>query len=224
MYLSFTPRFLQNMFSDLVWRIDSHEADIYLTFDDGPIPEVTPWVLDTLDEYHAKATFFCVGENTERFPQIFNDLKSRGHAVGNHTYNHLSGWSNDNLDYILNVRKGAIANGSRLFRPPYGRLRPSQTRYLKHHYKIVMWDVLSGDFDPKLSAEACYQNVIKNTRQGSIIVFHDSLKSYKKLQSVLPRVLEYFTIQGYNFKALDPMELVPASGQMVYEENSILSL
>jgi peptidoglycan/xylan/chitin deacetylase (PgdA/CDA1 family) len=220
MYLSFTPRFLQNMFSDLVWRIDSHEADIYLTFDDGPIPEVTPWVLDQLDEYHAKATFFCVGQNIDRFPHIFNEVKSRGHAIGNHTYNHLSGWANDNTDYLLNIRKGAMVSGSRLFRPPYGRLRPSQTRFIKHHYKIVMWDVLSGDFDPQLSAEACYQNVIKNTRQGSIIVFHDSLKSEKKLHSVLPRVLEYFTIQGYNFKALESSELIPASGQLMYEENN----
>lgn len=220
MYLSFTPRFLQNMFSDLVWRIDSQEADIYLTFDDGPIPEVTPWVLDTLEAYHAKATFFCVGQNIERHPKIFDEIKDRGHAVGNHTYNHLSGWRSDNLDYILNVRKGAITSGSNLFRPPYGRLRPSQTRFLKHHYKIVMWDVLSGDFDQQLSAEACYQNVIKNTGPGSIIVFHDSLKAEKKLHSVLPRVLEYFTLLGFSFKAVQSEELFPASGQLVYENMS----
>lgn len=220
MYLSFTPKFLQNMFSDLVWRIESHEPTIYLTFDDGPIPEVTPWVLDVLDEFHAKATFFCVGQNVESFPQIFQEVKDRGHGIGNHTFNHISGWASDNRDYILNVRKGAIASGSRLFRPPYGRLRPSQTRFLKQHYKIVMWDVLSGDFDPQLSAHACYQNVIKNTREGSIIVFHDSLKSVDKLYSVLPKVLEYFTLQGYNFKAIEPLDLLPASRQLIYSESS----
>lgn len=217
MYLSFTPRFLQNMFSDMVWRMEDQHGVIYLTFDDGPIPEVTPWVLDILDTYQAKATFFCVGQNIDRYPHIFREIKLRGHAIGNHTYNHLSGWSSDNLDYLLNVRKGAIVSGSKLFRPPYGRLRPSQTRFLKHHYKIIMWDVLSGDFDPLLSAETCYQNVVRNAKDGSIIVFHDSLKSVKKLQAVLPLVLEYFNEKGYACKAMDASELIPASGQMMYE-------
>ncbi len=208
MYLSFTPRFLQSMFPDLVWRIETDQKELYLSFDDGPIPEVTPWVLDQLDLYQAKASFFCVGQNIERYPELFEDLLRRGHTVGNHSYNHLSGWGSENIDYILNVRKGAIISGSKLYRPPYGRIRPSQSRFLKHHYVIVMWDVLSGDFDAELSAEACYQNVVRKAQPGSIIVFHDSLKAKSKLFEVLPRVLEYFTNEGFQFKAINPSNLL----------------
>ncbi|MBK6860079.1 MAG: polysaccharide deacetylase family protein [Saprospiraceae bacterium] len=204
MYLSFTPRFLQSMFSELLWRVESQRPELFLTFDDGPIPDVTPWVLEQLEEFDAKASFFCVGQNIERFPAIFNQIIDQGHTIGNHTYNHLSGWCTDNPTYFQNVQKGAKISGSNLFRPPYGRLRPSQTRFLKRHYQIVMWDVLSGDFDPNLSAEACFSNVIKNTQPGSIIVFHDSLKSAKKLYEVLPRILEYYSLLGYQFKALSP--------------------
>lgn len=203
MYLSFTPRFLQNMFSDLIWRVDSQEADIYLTFDDGPIPIVTPWVLKLLEEYHAKASFFCVGQNIERNPHIFHQIIDKKHTTGSHTYNHLSGWNTDNLSYFQNVNKGATISGSKLFRPPYGRLRLSQTQVLKHQYKIIMWDVLSGDFDPCLSEQDCYNNVIRNTKPGSIIVFHDSYKSSDKLFKILPKILEYYSIRGFTFKALD---------------------
>ena len=203
MYLSFTPRFLQSMFSELLWRVESQRPELFLTFDDGPIPEVSPWVLDQLDQFDAKASFFFVCQNIERFPEIFDLIKAKGHTIGNHTYNHLSGWCTDNAAYFENVRKGALVSGSNLFRPPYGRLKPSQTRFLKRHYQIVMWDVLSGDFDPNLSADACFTNVVKNTQPGSIIVFHDSLKSAKRLYEVLPRILEYYSLQGYQFKALD---------------------
>ncbi|HRG68864.1 MAG TPA: polysaccharide deacetylase family protein [Saprospiraceae bacterium] len=191
------------MFSELLWRVESQRPELFLTFDDGPIPEVSPWVLDQLDQFDAKASFFCVGQNIERFPEIFDLIKAKGHTIGNHTYNHLSGWCTDNAAYFENVRKGALVSGSNLFRPPYGRLKPSQTRFLKRHYQIVMWDVLSGDFDPNLSADACFTNVVKNTQPGSIIVFHDSLKSAKRLYEVLPRILEYYSLQGYQFKALD---------------------
>ncbi len=204
MYLRKNPRILQHMISDVTWRVDCTDHNLYLSFDDGPIPEVTPWVMDILQEYHAKATFFCVGQNIERHPGIFQQLIDKGHTIGNHTYNHLSGWNSKNIDYLRNVRKGEQISGSRLFRPPYGRLNLFQANFIKKHYKIVLWDVLSGDFDPFLSAEACYQNVIQNARKGSIIVFHDSLKSSEKLNIVLPRVLEYFTKKGYTFKALDP--------------------
>lgn len=202
MYLSFTPRFLQQMFTEFTWHIDRKDPVVYLTFDDGPIPEVTPWVLDQLDHFNAKSTFFCVGQNIEKHADIFQNIQDRGHGIGNHTYNHLSGWSTDNVEYILNVRKGAKITGSKLFRPPYGRLRPSQTRFLKHHYQIVMWDVLSGDFDPNLTAQDCYLNVIRNTVPGSIVVFHDSLKSQDKLIEVLPRVLQHFSEKGYRFESL----------------------
>lgn len=218
-YLSFTPKFLQQIFPDLVWRIETSNKEIYLSFDDGPIPEVTPWILEQLEQFHAKASFFCVGQNIERHPEIFAQIIRAGHTVGSHSFNHLSGWGTDNLEYILNVRKGARACGSNLYRPPYGRLKPSQTRILKHHYKIIMWDVLSGDFDPDLSAEACYQNVIRNTLPGSIVVFHDSIKSKTKLKFVLPKVLEYFSEKGYNFKALNESELLKTNhSKKVYSE------
>ncbi|HRG32565.1 MAG TPA: polysaccharide deacetylase family protein [Saprospiraceae bacterium] len=205
MYLSFTPKFLQQLLPGLIWRMESVEKKVYLTFDDGPIPEVTPWVLDQLDKYGAKATFFCVGQNVEKYGDIFHQLKSQGHTIGSHTYNHISGWASDNLDYMLNVRKASKICESNIFRPPYGKIRPSQTRFLKHHYRIVMWDVLSGDFDPNISAEQCLQNVLKNTIAGSIVVFHDSIKSFEKLKFVLPRVLNYYSEQGYQFVNLDEL-------------------
>jgi len=185
--------------------MESVEKKVYLTFDDGPIPEVTPWVLDQLDKYDAKATFFCVGQNVEKYGDIFHQVKSQGHTIGSHTYNHISGWASDNLDYMLNVRKASKICESNIFRPPYGKIRPSQTRFLKHHYRIVMWDVLSGDFDPNISAEQCLQNVLKNTIAGSIVVFHDSIKSFEKLKFVLPRVLNYYSEQGYQFVNLDAL-------------------
>lgn len=205
MYLSFTPKFLQQLLPGLIWRMESVEKKVYLTFDDGPIPEVTPWVLDELDKYGAKATFFCVGQNVEKYGDIFHQLKSQGHTIGSHTYNHISGWASDNLDYMLNVRKASKICESNIFRPPYGKIRPSQTQFLKHHYRIVMWDVLSGDFDPNISAEQCLQNVLKNTIAGSIVVFHDSIKSFEKLKFVLPRVLNYYSEQGYQFVNLDEL-------------------
>jgi peptidoglycan-N-acetylglucosamine deacetylase len=205
MYLSFTPKFLQQLLPGLIWRMESVEKKVYLTFDDGPIPEVTPWVLDQLDKYDAKATFFCVGQNVEKYGDIFHQVKSQGHTIGSHTYNHISGWASDNLDYMLNVRKASKICESNIFRPPYGKIRPSQTRFLKHHYRIVMWDVLSGDFDPNISAEQCLQNVLKNTIAGSIVVFHDSIKSFEKLKFVLPRVLNYYSELGYQFVNLDAL-------------------
>ncbi len=205
MYLPYTPRFLQQIFPEYIWHVDGHTKTIYLTFDDGPVPEVTPWTIDLLKEFNAKASFFCVGQNIERHTKLFHRLQDEGHTVGNHTFSHLSGWATDNLEYIRNVRQGARISGSKWFRPPYGRLKPSQARFLKQHYKIVMWDVLSGDFDPKISDEQCYQNVVRNTGPGSIVVFHDSLKSKEKMKKVLPRVLAYFQAQGYGFENLGSM-------------------
>lgn len=179
------------------------QPKIYLTFDDGPIPEVTPWVLDQLKAYDAKATFFCVGENVMQNPNIFSATIEAGHSVGNHTFNHLNGWRNENIPYFHNVRKCAHQVKSSLFRPPYGRIKPRQMQFLQRHYQIVMWDVLSGDFDPNISAETCFKNVIENVVEGSIIVFHDSLKSKEKLEIVLPRVLEYFSNKGFVFDRIE---------------------
>jgi peptidoglycan/xylan/chitin deacetylase (PgdA/CDA1 family) len=202
MYLVRTPEIIQNLFPNFVWRIPTHDKRIYLTFDDGPIPEVTPWVIDHLNNYNAKATFFCVGENVQKHPGVFLKLRKNGHSVASHTNNHISGWSTENIPYFHNVRRGATLVKSPLFRPPYGRIKPSQMPFLMRHYHIVMWDVLSGDFDPKISEEQCLDNVLENTRPGSIIVFHDSLKSQKKLEFVLPQVLAYFSKLGYTFQPL----------------------
>jgi len=204
MYLTKTPDFVQNMFPNLVWKMKNEgQKNLYLTFDDGPVPEITPWVLDELDKYDAKATFFCVGKNVKEHPAIFESLKKKGHIIGNHTYDHLSGWNTSNMDYFRNVRDCNELTSSTLFRPPYGRLKNKQAIYLTRQYKVIMWDVLSGDFDPKLSNEDCLNNVISKASSGSIIVFHDSQKAAPKLKYVLPRVLKHFAGLGYQFKNLE---------------------
>ncbi len=206
MYLVKTPRFIQNFFPNFTWRIPSKDKRIFLTFDDGPIPEVTPWVLEQLEQYNAKATFFCVGDNVQKYPEIFKQVLEAGHSVGNHTFNHLNGWGAENIPYFHNIRRCARMVKSSLFRPPYGRLMPKQAQFLQRHYRIIMWDVLSGDFDPKITKEQCLNNVIRNTSKGSIIVFHDSIKAKDKLTYVLPKVLEYYSKMGYTFEALSSEE------------------
>lgn len=204
MYLTKTPDFVQNMFPNLIWKMKNEgEKNIYLTFDDGPIPEITPWVLDQLEKYNAKATFFCVGQNVRKNTTLFKTIIEKGHVVGNHTYDHLSGWNTSNMDYFRNVRNCDDLVNSNLFRPPYGRLKNKQALYLQRQYKVIMWDVLSGDFDPKLDQEQCLKNVISKSRSGSIIVFHDSLKAADKLRYVLPRVLKHFSKEGYVLKNLE---------------------
>ncbi len=203
MYLVKTPQFIQKLFPNFTWRVPTDEKVIHLTFDDGPIPEVTPWVLDLLAQHNAKATFFCVGDNVRKHPDVLEMVKRAGHAIGNHTYNHLNGWLTDNVQYFLNVRRCAHELRSSLFRPPYGRMKPRQGEFLQRHYRIVMWDVLSGDFDPEISAEQCLDNVLSNAKKGSIIVFHDSLKAWEKLQHVLPKVLAHFSEKGFRFSHLE---------------------
>lgn len=202
MYLVKTPQLIQDIFPNFTWKIPTDEKILYLTFDDGPIPDVTPWVLGQLADHNAKATFFCVGENVGKHQTVFQQVLDAGHTVGNHTFSHLNGWVSDNVPYFLNVRRCAHLIKSALFRPPYGRLMPKQSQFLQRHYRIVMWDVLSGDFDPKISAEQCLKNVVKNAGNGSIVVFHDSMKAWEKLQFVLPKVLRHFARQGYRFEAL----------------------
>lgn len=208
MYLVKTPQIIQNLFPNFTWKIPAQEKVVYLTFDDGPIPAVTPWVLEQLKAFDAKGTFFCVGDNVRKYPDVFQQVVDAGHAVGNHTFNHLNGWTTENIPYFHNVRHCANRVNSVLFRPPYGRLKPKQAQFLQRHYRIVMWDVLSGDFDPKISAQQCLSNVVNNAEPGSIIVFHDSLKAKDKLQEVLPKVLRHFAEEGYQFGKLNERELI----------------
>lgn len=203
MFFAKTPLVVKTLLPQYTWHIPTSEKVLYLTFDDGPIPEATPWVLDLLLEYHAKATFFCVGDNVRKHPEIFQRILSEGHAVGNHTYNHLNGWKTQTFDYLKNVQRCGQIVASPLFRPPYGALRPSQTRTLKSRYRIVMWDVLSGDYDPEITPEQCLDNVMGNIRPGSIILFHDSLKAEERMRYALPRVLEQLSREGWDFKALE---------------------
>jgi len=209
-YLVKTPRLVQKFFHKYSWRISTRKKEIYLTFDDGPVPDFTPWVLEILKKYDAKATFFCVGQNIKKYPHIYQKVLEDNHSVGNHTFNHLKGWKTSTEKYIKNILKAeayledASQNqGIKLFRPPHGRLKPIQARILrKKGYKIIMWDVLTGDFDQSLSKEKCLENTLKHIKNGSIVVFHDSVKSFKNLDYVLPKVLEHFTQKGYRFRSL----------------------
>ncbi|MEM1216954.1 MAG: polysaccharide deacetylase family protein [Bacteroidota bacterium] len=207
MYLVKTPKFIQELFPNFTWKVPTQEKVLYLTFDDGPIPEVTPWVLEQLREYNAQATFFCVGENVKRHPEVYEQVLAEGHSVGNHTYNHLNGWKTDNLPYFHNIRHCANLTKTVLFRPPYGKLRPRQSQFLLRHYRIVMWDVLSADFDELITPEQCLANVTRNAGPGSIVVFHDSLKAEENLRYALPRTLEHFAALGYRFEALNSEEI-----------------
>ena len=202
MYLVKTPKFVPTLFPNYTWKVPTRDKTLYLTFDDGPVPEVTPWVLDQLARFNAKATFFCVGENVKKHADIFNRIKQEGHSVGSHTFNHCNGWITDNVPYFHSVRHAAELVGTELFRPPYGRIKRKQAQFLQRHYKIVMWDVLSGDFDQDLDAQDVANNVKKNAKKGSIVVFHDSIKALANLKGSLPEVLKFFKEQGYSFKAL----------------------
>lgn len=205
MYLVKSPRLLKWYYPSLTWNKSRNKKVIYLTFDDGPIPDVTEFVLKTLKTFNAKATFFCIGQNISKYPDIFQQLKNDGHSIGNHTFNHLRGWDTaDNL-YLENFLQCQEQTDSDLFRPPYGRIKKSQIKAIRKLYpkiRIIMWDVLSGDFDLNLSPETCYNNVLKNTTNGSIVVFHDSLKALDRMQYALPKVLEYFGKEGYSFEKL----------------------
>lgn len=212
-YFVKTPWWLKKIYSSYTWNIDSKEKVIYLTFDDGPHAEATPFVLDELKKHGAKACFFCIGKNVDAHPEIYRRILEEGHSVGNHTYNHLNGWKTKNDIYLADVNKAAALIDSDLFRPPYGRITLFQARNMKGALKkpaakIIMWDVLSGDFDLTLSKEKCLQNVILNTSSGSIIVFHDSEKAMEKMKYCLPLVLEFFVKKGYRFESIRNYEKV----------------
>ncbi len=202
MFLAKSPGIIKKYYPRLVWDIPNEENKIYLTFDDGPTPEVTEWVLDVLKKHNIKATFFCLGCNAVKNPTIYSRIINDGHTVGNHSYHHLSGWDTDDEDYLNNIKKSNELLNANLFRPPYGRIKKSQISELTEVYKVVMWDVLSGDFDPKTTPEKCFNNVIKNTKSGSVIVFHDSVKASEKLKYALPKSIEYLLDQGFVFDVI----------------------
>lgn len=226
-----TPKLIKGIFPKYIWNMPDNQKVLYLTFDDGPTPEITNWTLDLLKSYNAKATFFCIGNNIEKHPQIFKDIIKDGHAIGNHTFHHLKGWQINTDIYVEDVlktekvinfenpnsqtskvyqnRSSTIDNqqssihNQKLFRPPYGKIKPSQGKQLLNlGYKIIMWDILAFDWKDSLPKEQCAKNVISKAEAGSIVVFHDSLKASKNMMHALPKVLEHFSKKGYVFKTL----------------------
>lgn len=187
---------------NVTWKVKTSDKVLYLTFDDGPHPTITPLVLSILDEYNAKATFFCVGENVTKYPDTFNQIIREGHAVGNHTYNHIKGWQNTNEVYFDNIKKANEVIHSDLFRPPYGRIKPSQIKMLKHDYRIVMWSILTRDYDKNLNPHIALKQLNKLTKPGDVIVFHDSEKAEQNMLIILKGMLQHFHQLHYSFKAL----------------------
>jgi len=200
MYMAKIPHIIKLFFpSSILWQIKTKEKKVFLTFDDGPVPEVTPWVLNLLDSYKVKATFFMVGENAAKYPELMQEVQKRGHGIGNHSFNHLKGWKTTDNEYYANIEKASEAIPSKLLRPPHGQIKPRQARHLKNKYKIVMWSILSGDYDPEKSPKECFMNVKRNLHPGSIIVFHDSLKAKKNMEFALEESLKYLLNEGWEF-------------------------
>lgn len=202
MYFAKTPYIVNLIYPSLIWEIKDKSKNIYLTFDDGPDEDITPEVLNILDQFEAKASFFCVGEKVNQNPDIYNEIIKRGHTVGNHSYNHLKGKQTSIDDYLNNVLKASSVIHSNLFRPPYGSFNNSQVRKLKKDYKIIMWSVLPGDFDKSISKETVLRRAIKHTKSGSIVVLHDNKKFKNTMVYALKGFLNHFKLNGYNFKAI----------------------
>lgn len=205
-YFARTPFWLKKLFTTGIWEMSGSRKVIYLTFDDGPDPDITPFVLDELGKFNAKATFFCIGKNVKAQPEVYQRILKEGHAVGNHTHDHLNGWATNHAVYLDNVLQAKRYISSNLFRPPYGRITKRLSKALllpPYQLQTVMWSVLSGDFDRGITSERCYQNVIKNTRNGSIVVFHDSQKADTRMRYCLPLVLKYFSERGFLFEKIN---------------------
>ena len=223
MFIHKTNFLMRALYPDFIWKIPTREKEIFLTFDDGPIPEITEFVLEQLNKYHAKATFFCIGGNIEKYPNVFQKIVNQQHTIGNHTFNHLRGWDTEDDSYINNFKKcediivercsildvgdTTIENRQsnikhRKFRPPFGRIKRSQAKEILKSHEIVMWDVLTGDYDQNFSKERVLSKALQHTEQGSIVLFHDSIKASKNMMYALPILLEHFSERGFTFKSL----------------------
>ena len=206
LYFVQTPWWIEKLYPGRIWRFANNKKALYLTFDDGPHPEATPFVLDELRKYSAKATFFCVGKNVVNHPLLYQRIIDEGHAVGNHTFDHLNGWKTKDALYLENVAEAKKYIDSNLFRPPYGKLtrfQQKQLRLPRYGMNTIMWSVLSGDFDKGISNERCLQNVLFHSAPGAIIVLHDSEKSLEKMRFILPRILNYFSGKGFTFEKIE---------------------
>ncbi len=207
-YFITTPWWLRRLFPGCLWDVRTKEKAIYLTFDDGPHPDITPFVLEELVKYNAKATFFCIGSNVKKFPEVYRRVQQQGHTVGNHTMHHINGWKNSDNAYLADITEAGEYIKTNYFRPPYGRIKRSQIKKLSKGntallpLKTIMWSVLAGDWDSTLATEQCFERVKKNIYPGCIVVLHDSEKAYGHLSYVLPKLLKYFTEEGYRFMAL----------------------
>lgn len=202
------PGWIRRLSPRTVWRIPTSEKILYLTFDDGPVPGLTEWILQTLESFQARATFFCVGENVRKYPDLYDKILRAGHATGNHTFSHMNSYRTSVNKYIRDVFLAREVIDSGLFRPPYGRLRPRAARKLRPFFRVILWDVLSLDYESNLSAERVLDNVLAYSRPGSILVFHDNYKAFNILQSCLPEILRHYSSAGYRFEALDEVDIM----------------
>lgn len=203
MWIEQPPIFYRLLFPEALWRLKHRERKVvYLTFDDGPVPQETPWVLDLLDREGIKATFFMVGDNVRKYPELFEEVKRRGHSYGNHTMHHLQGLRENNSTYFRDITEASQLIDSTLFRPPHGIIRPGQARLINRHYNIVMYDLVTRDYSKRLTGEQVLENVKRYTRNGSIIVFHDSVKAHRNMRFALPRAIRWLKEQGYEFEVL----------------------
>jgi peptidoglycan/xylan/chitin deacetylase (PgdA/CDA1 family) len=223
MLIEQTPEWFRVFFPGVTWRLPQKKKTVYLTFDDGPVPEVTPFVLDILEKYGIKGTFFCVGDNIRKYPEVFEQIVKAGHEVGNHTFNHLQGFKHSTRYYAENVERADEYVKSSLFRPPHGQLRLLQLLKLRKKYKIVLWDVITRDYNKLLSGEFVLNIVKKYTRNGSIIVFHDSLRAEKNIKYALPKAIEFLIQEGYKFEVLTPQLLDKKIKFPDYQEREVLS-
>ncbi len=203
MFIEQPSKWLRWLYPSAIWRMDPSEKAVYLTFDDGPIPQSTPWLIETLEHYGIKATFFMVGDNVRKYPELLQLIKEHGHRLGNHTFNHIGGLKVWSWQYLWNANKADKLIRSNLFRPPHGWMRTAQYIRLRRHYTIIMWDLVTRDYSNRLNADDVFENIKKYTRNGSIITFHDSLKSIDKLKTALPQSIEWLQEQGYEFKVFD---------------------